>query len=172
MKIEEGKFYRTRDGHKVGPMIFDSTVTDSYPYRDPDWSGWWSEGGERQAAKFPETDLIAEWEDTPAKPKTWGEMTGEEKGALLLAEYEGDPIQALALDHDGSSWVRKHLKSQWFDHVAYRVKPEPEVETVTLYSFRPDEEFGNEYRDTDTHRITFDLIDGKPDCASIKMEEI
>ena len=24
----------------------------------------------------------------------------------------------------------------------------------------------------DTHRITFDLIDGKPDCASIKMEEL
>lgn len=23
-----------------------------------------------------------------------------------------------------------------------------------------------------THRITFDLIDGKPDCGSIKMEKI
>jgi len=23
-----------------------------------------------------------------------------------------------------------------------------------------------------THRITFDVIDGKPDCASIRMEEL
>jgi len=26
--------------------------------------------------------------------------------------------------------------------------------------------------DRDTHRITFDLIDGKPDCDSIRMESM
>lgn len=164
MKIEEGKFYRTRDGRKVGPMVGEGFkwVDGFGGDMDPEWSN--------EPVFKSRRDMVERV--GVAKPKTWGEMTDEEKGALLLAEHEGKDIQALALDHDGSSWVRKHLKSQWFDHVAYRVKPEREVETVTLYSFRPDEEFGNEYRDTDTHRITFDLIDGKPDCASIKMEEI
>ena len=160
MKIEEGKYYRARNGEKIGPMDPDGDGNFRAIHPVKNCIAFWHRDGMRMYHD-PYFDLVAEREDIPAKPKTWGEMTDEEKGALLLADHEGKPIQALALDHDGSSWVRKHLKSQWFDHVAYRVKPEPEVETVTLYSFRPDEEFGNEYRDTDTHRLTLMKKDGK-----------
>ena len=49
----------------------------------------------------------------------------------------------------------------WFDSFAYRVRPEPKIETVTLVNF---------HETARSHRITFILIDGKPDPASIKME--
>ncbi len=32
--------------------------------------------------------------------------------------------------------------------------------------------FGDERSESDTHKQTFDTIDGKPDCASITMKEI
>lgn len=112
------------------------------------------------------------------KPKTYGEMTQEEKGLLHLAVYEGKDIQVW--NHHDDEWVSiaEALEPTWGSSVAYRVKPERE--TVTLYGlsvsrldggwvFGPK---GTETSEPDTHRITFALIDGKPDCDSIKMEEL
>lgn len=62
LTIETGKFYRTRDGRKVGPA-----------YRHHDGWGMGSEGGKmwakdghRYFGNAPETDLIAEWVDEPS----------------------------------------------------------------------------------------------------------
>lgn len=52
------------------------------------------------------------------------------------------------------------------------VKPEPVRETVKLFSHSVSLVWSSERDEFDTHRITFDLIDGKPDCDSIKMGEI
>ena len=54
-------------------------------------------------------------------PKTWGEMTEAEKGALLLAHHEGKVIQTRAPDE--TSWVDIEPS---FDGttLAYRVRPE------------------------------------------------
>lgn len=107
---------------------------------------------------------------TQDKPKTWGKMTPEEKGALLLARHEGKEIQVdLATD----SWITVS-EPTWHECYAYRVKPEPMRETVRLSGqvyLDGQWAFGTEDKG-DTHRITFDTIDGKPDCASIRMEEI
>jgi hypothetical protein len=57
----------------------------------------------------------------------------------------------------------------------YRVKPKPTVETVTLYggSGRMDIWVLDADSPQDfTHTITFNTVDGEPDCASIKMERI
>lgn len=104
------------------------------------------------------------------KPKKWGEMTPEEKGALLLAHHEGKEIQFLS---SYRGW--EEAEPRWSAWLPYRVKPEPKRETVTLLTAHY---FGwvaepPQYRgDSDTHRITFDLIDGEPDCTSIRMEKI
>ena len=110
-------------------------------------------------------------------PKLWKDMTPEEKGALLLAHHEGKEIEWSSTDGpnmwcDGK-WRPCNAVGK-FPEYAYRVKPEPVVETVTLFgqagfcwAFSHLQE-----DDGDTHRITFDLVDGKPDCNSIKMEEI
>jgi hypothetical protein len=102
------------------------------------------------------------------RPKTWGEMTAEEKGALLLADHEGKVIENSL--YGESPWIASH--PHWADEYAYRVKPEPKVETVDSY-WCP--KWGMRLRnpiwDT-THKITFNTIDGKPGVNSIKMEEL
>lgn len=94
-------------------------------------------------------------------------MTPEEKGALLLAHHEGKVIEEKS----------QTFPYDWQDsggdfplsHYAYRICHEPKVETVELYG-RPDIQWVMERCDYDTHRITFNLVNGKPDCTSIKME--
>jgi hypothetical protein len=101
-------------------------------------------------------------------PKLWRDMTPEEKGALLLAHHEGEVIEVQKTT--GSIWY-KATKPIWHSDYAHRIRPEPKVETVTI-RWQPSGaavySSGNGY----THRITFNLIDGKPDCDSVKMEEL
>jgi len=97
--------------------------------------------------------------------KIWRNMTPEEKGALLLAEHEGKVIEFIGGGVE--DWSKAEPK--WADWCAYRVRPDRE--TVTLYGSE-DKAFGKCIQHNDTHRITFDTVDGKPDCASIRMERI
>lgn len=104
-------------------------------------------------------------------PIAWGEMTPEEKGALLLAHHEGKLIQVYrSLDE---AW--ESIKSpNWSECHAYRVRPEPKRETVRVSGrVFPNGQwvFGTSCK-SDTHCITFDTIDGEPDCSSIRMEKI
>jgi hypothetical protein len=74
MQIEEGKYYMTRDGRKVGPVylrggewVSDNRIGDFFPM----WhikngvANFWSVG---DRSDMPEYDIIAEWpaEETPA----------------------------------------------------------------------------------------------------------
>lgn len=111
------------------------------------------------------------------QPKTWGEMTDAEKGALLLAAHEGRDVEVYCLTWGEMKW-RGHEDARTFHaHMAYRIKPEPVRETVPLYG-RPSNNAGSRDffdepdRRGDTHVITFDLIDGEPDCASIRMVKL
>ena len=106
------------------------------------------------------------WRDTPT---LWRDMTPEEKGALLLAHHEKVDIQAFDVGVAGD-WA-KTWKPLFFDDIAYRIKPEPKVEVVTMDVANYDQEWElYEHKGTHaTHRITFNTIDGKPDPASIKM---
>jgi hypothetical protein len=100
-------------------------------------------------------------------PKLWRDMTPEEKGALLLAHHEGKVIELFGLE-----WTKTpfNVFSCWN---AYRVRPEPKRETVTFVGHVFEGKWcGMAASDGRGHRITFDLIDGNPDCASIKMEEM
>jgi hypothetical protein len=113
-------------------------------------------------------------------PKTWVEMTPEEKGALLLAHHEGKVIERCVPMCDCTGEVTNHEWKKCFHighylHCAYRIRPEPVREVVEKYGYYDGNEwvFGSGPQTTsDTHRITFDLIDGKPDCDSVKMERI
>lgn len=114
------------------------------------------------------------------QPKLWRDMTPEEKGALLLARHEGKVIEWSY----GLPWITERSTETghyptWSDTCAYRVrtKTEPKVETVTQHwktnkkgEFVPMNQYDKPH--DSTHRITFTTIDGKPDCASIKMEEV
>jgi hypothetical protein len=112
-------------------------------------------------------------------PTLWGDMTPEEKGALLLGWHEGKVIEVfgfLYLD----MWCEDD--PCFYEDCAYRIKPEPKRETVTAklcidargnsLHMRPDY-YRGEYGDDNFYfTLTFDTIDGKPDIASIKIEEL
>jgi len=252
MKIEEGKYYRTRDGRKVGPMVRWSMYA-KHPFEitaggDDDLiAAIWGEDGKGYPGS---PDLIAEWTDQPEgtlaeldvkpgdvvecvyahtdnfttgkqytshesghvvtdngysvhstsstfrlisratqrdpemtdpygnnngpvgartdKPKTWGEMTDAEKGALLLAHHEGKVIQMV--DCNGN-WIDYIMFGAVTDY-AYRIKPEPKHETVVLKFGGPYGVHGVAHDHVKPHRITFDLIDGEPDLISVKMERV
>lgn len=116
----------------------------------------------------------------PVTPKTWGDMTDAEKGALLLAAHEGKVIEwhAPDIDHTGRtasmSWVECQSIGRYSDYT-YRIKPEPKRETVTITGWCDEDVgwlWGKGPDDQDTHRITFDTIDCDPDCDSIKMDRL
>jgi hypothetical protein len=104
----------------------------------------------------------------PDGPTMWQDMTPEEKGALLLAHHDGKEIQ---WTYEGwFEWGNALTveNSLWKNFCAYRVSPKPVVETVVLCYRRDSGMVKN--------RIgTINLIDGKPDMASIidtKTEEL
>jgi len=103
--------------------------------------------------------------------KPWGELSPEEKGALLLHHHEGGEFQVYDTE---CGWYRI-IHPTWGPSVAYRAykKPEPVVGTAVLHGRPiPGVVWGNSKWENDTHKITFKTIDGEPDCGSIKMEKL
>jgi len=201
MKIEEGKYYRTRDGRKVGPMQIKPTHSKLCGEQGSILSIWYVATGRANSLRETPNDLVAEWIDEPKKwadmtpqereafqskdttltiePKLWRDMTPEEKGALLLAHHEGKVIEFCrprgTPDCPAPVWTAQ--RPIWTDELAYRVRPEREtVELVgadfgkgasVIWRFSQRGFYGK----TD-HRIIFEIVDGEPDCASIRMEKI
>lgn len=170
MKIEIGKFYKTRDGRKVGPMRFSMSGDDLFSQDGGDLDGClWGHNGKRRLNGNTETDIIAEWTDAPDLSNPLGQvfslMPPETQEAM---KAHGGPWQWYL---EGSEW--EDCDGPFHDWRAYRVKPAPIRETMTLtggeangWGFYVDGGVSNAFS------ITFDLIDGKPDCASIKMERL
>ena len=125
MKIEAGKFYRTRDGQKVGPMIAD------YPgfiVRRGDGQKWEADGSPVRACGMPDGfDLIAEWSDPV-------DLTALTTPFGLLDEVYGPGTQEALKAHGGPWEVFSHFGwgfwggepiHCWPEDRAIRVKPAP-----------------------------------------------
>ena len=121
------------------------------------------------------------------EPKLWKDMTPEEKGALLLADHEGKVIEWNST-HALGGWGGWEACSddclwdgEWGGHgFAYRVKPNREKVTARVCLTA---EGGSMHMYADHHpryygegylyaTVTFDVIDGEPDPASLKIEEV
>jgi hypothetical protein len=174
MKIEVGKYYRTRDGRKVGPMdgrCF-KWVVGSGSGVDPEWN---NDGTCREGFTTYDDELIAEWTDTP---KTWGEMTDAERKEISFYAMSGKCVQLLAEWPGQSAWLEWDGKTPLCElHQKIRIKPQPQRETVTLYTGKPSSDCNWGWTADNsscgrTHRITFTTTDGEPDLDSIKMEEV
>ena len=98
--------------------------------------------------------------EEPDAPKTWGEMTDAEKGALLLACHEGKAIECKFCD---GPW--ELTNPSWNDVYAYRIKPEPVVGEVVLSGQAGDsavaEIFARPGFAGCTHTLTLPTLDGK-----------
>jgi hypothetical protein len=96
--------------------------------------------------------------------KLWKDMTPEEKGALLLAHHEGKVIEwSYFLPWETDNSTAHGGVPRWGGDCAYRVRPEPVVETVTLYGGYAGGAWGFESfkMATDTHKLTLTIIDGE-----------
>lgn len=134
------------------------------------------ESGQEQSAKSinEAMDRIIDQTVSAYEPKPWGELKDAEKGALLLADFNGEDIEFWYNEEPGWQDCIGGQSPGKTESFAYRRKPEPKRETVThtwnyAYGFHGDD--GPDDPKT-THRITFDTIDGVPDCSTVRMEEI
>lgn len=100
MKIEEGKFYRTRDGRKVGPMrgLTDrelSTYTSRWVWMDGSRliTAPWDDAGTFSPYRESKEDLIAEWTDGPVREVTRKEIVGGTYGRIWFDREIGSHIQ-------------------------------------------------------------------------------
>lgn len=98
--------------------------------------------------------------------KLWQDMTPEEKGALLLAHHEGKTIEFF----DSREWVK--TAPNWLPRYAYRVAPT--IENVVMYLGKGFNGWAitEGQTNSDTHKITFRVVNGEPDSASFKVEKL
>jgi hypothetical protein len=70
IQIEEGKYYRARDGRRVGPMRRNSCAHSRFMWTAPDWHTFTAEGHLFSSDHKHPFDLVAEWTDelAPAGP--------------------------------------------------------------------------------------------------------
>ncbi len=102
---------------------------------------------------------------TPAQ-KIWSDMTPEEKGALLLARYEGKAIQSNHThEYNPDDW--NDCIPEWCQEAAYRVKPEPKVEMVKTHGCWSPK--GQKPKTQYVYEIEFNIVDGHPDWGSAKV---
>lgn len=138
-------------GWKANVVMHDRRICVIYDH--------WDEPEERN--RYDQYRIVSRASDAP---KLWRDMTPEEKGALLLAHHEGKAIEYFShIDHE---WGRIS-EPDWQYNYAYRIKPEPKVETVTTHGTWCNK--GKMPKTQYVYEITFNLIDGKPDWNTAKV---
>jgi hypothetical protein len=175
MKLEHGKYYKTRDGRKAGPVDFSTMKYPKVPveglaylqgYRE---NGLWGCSDSFGWGTDPR-DIVEEWvEEKPMDiyniDKTWGELSPEEKGALLLHYHEGGKVEVY-IKRDG--WTPL-VYPCWEPEYMYRAKKAPVVTLDEVY-YHPTYGFSNDYNYP--YKVTVTRLDGEPDCGSIQMEKL
>jgi hypothetical protein len=131
MKIETGKYYRSRDGRKIGPMraaLSKAWVIGKGNQSDPEWLLSGAHTPDVEFGMSSADDLIAEWPDAPDLSNPLGQVFGlmppETQEAM---KAHGGPWECMAFD---GIW-RDQGEPAWHAGFAYRVKPAPIRETVT-----------------------------------------
>lgn len=105
LKIEEGKFYKTRDGRRVGPMA-QWALEAEHPWEQQGGSNVFTKGGDiwrdDGTSEYDAPPLIAEWIDDPvAKPSNDNAKPKFKVGDLVVVICNktngGDPIEAYVI---------------------------------------------------------------------------
>jgi hypothetical protein len=122
-EVVEYEWYDDAANHCIGGWLYEndgSFCGEPSPY-DHDIIAEYTE---------PQEDDVTDKPKTKDHPKTFGEMTDAEQGALLLAHHRGQRIEAF---YGGRWWCG--VKDPFFKNMrAYRIgPPEPKRETVVWY---------------------------------------
>lgn len=91
MKIEAGKYYKTRDGRKVGPIQRAGSGKVHHYWHDGasflgQFTNNWSRKG--YSSSYPGLDIISEWQDEPSpiRTVTRKEIVPGVYGAVVIGE--------------------------------------------------------------------------------------
>ena len=99
-----------------------------------------------------------------SEKKPWKNLTDEEKGKLLLAHHESKTIEQYITENElPGGWYARSFPNFDVESSIFRVKPEPKVEQIKLVWSKQGFIYDHDFV------ITFNLVDGEPDCSSIKM---
>lgn len=97
MLIEKGKFYRARNGEKVGPMVPSGDVTwpwgDAYNWVDS--HHWTAEGRFYHGGGIHDRDIVDEWQGGPVITETVKRIVPGVYGRLYIAKQGGDDPRVL-----------------------------------------------------------------------------
>lgn len=118
MKIEAGKYYRTRDGQKVGPMV---KQIGPYAYKDGSGFVTYTEEGRRYQQFEDIWDVVSEWTDAP-------DLTAITTPFGLLDDATREALKAHPGPFEwwhGVGWFTSERRPAWDVHFVYRVKPQP-----------------------------------------------
>jgi hypothetical protein len=107
----------------------------------------------------------------------WSQLPDKEKVELLVAQNKGKQLEVSR--DNGVTWCEGTLWSG-IDFLYYRVQPPPPrlpvVKEITQGwktnvrgEFQP---MSADHTQRATHKVTFTVTDGQPDCNSIKMEKL
>lgn len=183
MTITVGTKIKVTDTQYPSKVPNGSVMTVTYAYKLGDIRATLMGGDGGEWYMDAETYEVLE-SDTQNTPTLWKDMTPEEKGALLLAHHEGKTIEwngTSSLTGEWTGWEPCSQDCLWDDYFhgtgfAYRIAPEPPkpvVETVTQMMYCDNcQPHTSDHMSNPTHYITFDTIDGTPQCDTIKMVEV
>jgi hypothetical protein len=165
MKLEVGKTYVRFDGKVLDCKRFSAATDDDAFFlqygRFVVGSMYYHEDGTFAEGCPNDLDVSHEYkEETTVEYKTFDEMTDEEKGALLLAQYEGKTIELLSAL--GIHWViHRDPYDRFYEVDRYRVKVEPVITTASR----------DISADGKWYTVHFTLVDGVPDCSTVTMDK-
>ena len=137
MKLEVGKYYKTRDGRKAGPLL--PAPLEEFPFKASRSGPWFTAMGEAEGdgrdEKLPNWDLISEWEESDTSCTKAGNTTVDltaittpfgllDKATQDALRAHGGPWQYYT-DYDG--WRDCKWIGAWpyVPGTVYRVKPQP-----------------------------------------------
>lgn len=103
LKIEAGRYYKTRDGRKVGPIGPNEGGLADYPWQDnSDWTDCWTTDGHfYNDGTESQQDIIAEWIDEPVAQPTAQPTASNDNAAPAKPKFKvGDRVVAVGDEND------------------------------------------------------------------------
>ncbi len=102
MQLEVGKYYKTRDGRKVGPMYKTGSEDKNMEFDDGSGNGWTKHGTWLNTGQN-ERDLIAEWPSETAQTTLTAIDHLRKAAELFLADGNDKAafdVLGVVLDHE------------------------------------------------------------------------
>ena len=145
MKLEVGKYYKTREGYRVGPMRKTGSPYANMRFTD-DEVNHWTENGTEYNTMPSDLDLIAEWVDDPVTG-TLRELNVQVGDVVMMCDdleeekmtvISGPESRSVFVDHYEIGDGLFHENSEDWRIISRASLPSPVItETVTTQRIEP-----------------------------------